>query len=415
MAVEMGLWRADGDKLTPLSHSAVGLEKQLEAYIESDPSMLGQTLLLIGRQVLTAHGGYIDLLAVDENGVVHVIELKRDKTPRDVTAQTLDYGSWVSTLGRADIVAIFAAYQPGTAFEEAFADRFGEAPPEELNTSQVFTIVAASVDNATERIVRFLNEDFGVPVNVVFFRHFEDNGTSYLARTWLVDQESPTAAYATKHKKGKKENWNGKDWYVNFGELPDGRQWVDAMEYGFVSAGGEKWYSRTMKNLPVGARVFTCIPKVGYVGVGTVLAEARRFDEAVVEVDGVETPLAELPLKGDYSHPGDSDDDVAEWAVAVEWQHVAPREQGFWHNGMFANQNSACRLSQQFTIEQVTTAFGMCCRTLDRTVLSRVRPDTRAVMGARMRHGGQGGPDGRAGSDRQLVRGRAAWCGEPVL
>lgn len=109
MALEMGLWRADGDKLTRLSHSAVGLESQLEAYIESDPAMLGERLLLIGRQVPTAHGGFIDLLAVDADGTVHVIELKRDKTPRDVTAQTIDYGSWVATLGHSDIVAIFNA------------------------------------------------------------------------------------------------------------------------------------------------------------------------------------------------------------------------------------------------------------------------------------------------------------------
>lgn len=360
MAVEMGLWRADGDKLTRLTHSAVGLESQLENYIESDPSMLGEALLIVGRQVPTAFGGFIDLLAVGESGTVHVIELKRDKTPRDVTAQALDYGSWVSTLGRADIINIFTAYQPGVAFEEAFADRFGEAPPEDLNAAQVFTIVAASVDPATERIVRFLNEDFGVPVNVVFFGHFEDNGASYLARTWLVDQEAQATSPSRPGPKRKsREQWNGRDWYVSFGEDLTGRHWSDAMEFGFLSAGGDKWYSRTMKNLPVGARVFACIPKVGYVGVGNVLSEARRFDQAEVEIDGVETPLASLPLTGHYRHDGDEDDELAEWAVAVEWQHVVPREQGFWRNGMFANQNSACRLSQQFTIEQVTTEFGI--------------------------------------------------------
>src|SRR5690606_16570908 len=101
------------------------------------------------RQVPTAHGGYIDLLALDETAAVHVIELKRDKTPREVTAQTLDYGSWVATLGRAEIHGIFDLYSPGTALEEAFAERFNETLPEEVNAAQVFTIVAASVDPAT--------------------------------------------------------------------------------------------------------------------------------------------------------------------------------------------------------------------------------------------------------------------------
>lgn len=360
MALEMGLWKADGDKLTRLSPTAVGLESQLETYIESDPTIMGTQLMLIGRQVLTAHGGFIDLLAIDANGTVHILELKRDKTPRDVVAQALDYGSWVSTLSRAEIVAIFESYRVGVAFEEAFAEEFGEAPPEELNVEQVFTIVAASVDPATERIVRFLNEGFGVPVNVVFFRHFEDGGSSYLARTWLVDHEAttPTAGGAAKLRKSR-EQWNGQDWYVSFGEYPGGRQWADAVKYGFVSAGGDKWYSRTMKNLEPGARIFACIPKAGYVGVGTVLGAAKRFDEATVEIDGVEARLADQALIGSYGHDGDEDDDLAEWAVPIAWDHTVPREQGVWKIGMFANQNSACRLSQQFTIDQVTAAFGL--------------------------------------------------------
>lgn len=358
MALEMGLWRAEGDKLSRITPTAVGLELQLENYIESDPSMLGEGLLIVGRQVPTAHGGFIDLLAVDESGNVHVIELKRDKTPRDVTAQTLDYGSWVAELGRSEIIDIFAAYKSGLAFEEAFADQFGEAPPEDLNAAQVFTIVAAAVDGATERIVRFLNESFGVPINVVFFRHFVDGDASYLARTWLVDQEAQPTTAGVKQRKSR-EPWNGHDWYVSFGEFPNGRQWADAAKYGFVSAGGDKWFSRTLNNLPVGARVFACMPKVGYVGVGTVLGPARRFDETTVEIDGAERRLADLPLVGNYRHDGDEVDEFAEWAVPVKWTRAVPRDQGFWKNGMFANQNSACKLRNQFTIEQVVAAFGV--------------------------------------------------------
>ena len=113
MAVEMGLWRADEGNLSRLVPTSIGLESQLETYIESDPTMLGETLLIIGRQVATSFGGFIDLLALDETAAVHVIELKRDKTPRDVTAQALDYGSWVAGLGRAEIQAIFETYKPG--------------------------------------------------------------------------------------------------------------------------------------------------------------------------------------------------------------------------------------------------------------------------------------------------------------
>ena len=359
MAVEMGLWRADGDKLSRIVPTPIGLESQLENYIESDPTMLGTTLLVIGRQVPTAHGGFIDLLALDETAAVHVIELKRDKTPRDVTAQALDYGSWVSGLSRAEIHAIFEAYKPDIALEEAFAERFSETLPDEVNAAQVFTIVAANVDATTERIVRFLNEDYGVPINVVFFRHFQDNGVSYLARTWLIENEGRATPKTTSVRNKTRESWNGMDWYVSFGDSPEGRHWSDGMKYGFISGGGGEWFSRTLKNLPAGARVFACIPKIGYVGVGTVTDVAKRFDETVVSVNGVDTRLADLPLSGNYRHAGDQDDTMAEWAVPVEWTHTVPREQGFWRTGMFANQNTAAKLRQQFTIEEVTVAFGL--------------------------------------------------------
>ncbi len=360
MAIEMGLWRADGDRLSRIVPTSIGLESQLETYIESDPSMLGETLLIIGRQVPTAFGGFIDLLALDETAAVHVIELKRDKTPRDVTAQALDYGSWVAGLGRAEIQTLFEAYKPGSALEEAFAECFNETLPDEVNSTQRFTIVAASVDAATERIVRFLNEGFGVPINVVFFRHFEDNGARYLARTWLVENEGQQATGGTPARQTKtREAWNGSDWYVAFGEDSATRHWADGQKYGFVSGGGSTWFSRTLKNLPIGARVFVHIPKSGYVGVGTVIGEACRFDQALVDIDGVETPLQSLPLVGNYRHDGDADDENAEWVVPVSWTKTVAREHAVWKNGMFANQNTAAKLRQKFTIEQVTDEFGL--------------------------------------------------------
>src|SRR5581483_4308188 len=129
------------------------------------------------------------------------------------------------------------------------------------------------------RIVEYLAE-YAVPVNVLFFRYFEDGDRRYLARTLLLDHEQAAVAPAASTANKTKEPWNGIDWYVSFGEYPDGRSWVDAMRYGFVSAGGGDWYSRTLRNLPVDARVFACIPGTGYVGVGRVTGPAAPYQEA---------------------------------------------------------------------------------------------------------------------------------------
>ena len=358
MTVEMALWRADDQGLTRLTPTRVVSESQLEDHIEKDPTILGRQLLLVGRQVKTDHGGVVDLLAVDAEGTVHVIELKRDRTTRDVVAQTLDYASWAAELSHTRITELFEEYRPGTAFDAAFVECFGGEPPENLNENQTLTIVTASVDPATERIVRYLNTTFNVPVNVVFFLHFEDNGGSYLARTWLVTEDDEVSKPATKQR--TLEVWNKRDWYVAFGETVDGRSWEDARTFGFVSAGGGSWYSQKLKNLPIGARIFTCIPQRGYVGVGIVTAEAVRFDEAVVTNGGRQHRLKDLPLKGRYRRnpAGDTDED-AEYAVAVTWLKTVPVEDAVWKTGMFANQNPACKLRKQFTIDTVVDVFGL--------------------------------------------------------
>lgn len=57
MGFEMGLWRAEHGKPTSLTPAGVGLESELEDYIDSGPSLLGPLPMLIARQALTLHGG----------------------------------------------------------------------------------------------------------------------------------------------------------------------------------------------------------------------------------------------------------------------------------------------------------------------------------------------------------------------
>lgn len=359
MPIEIGLWRVeDGEPIGLRSRGAL-LEAQLEQLIEADPSILGEPLLLIGRQVPTSFGTFIDLLAVDVEGKLHVLELKRDRTPREVVAQVLDYGSWVTNLTYDDVLRLYANYKDDVAFEEAFARRFDTNPPDEFEATHQLSVVASDVDPATERIVAYLR-GFGVPVNVVLFRYYVDEGREYLARTWLVDDTAAPARASTAQRASSREEWNGTDWYVSFGEEPDGRNWNDARRYGFVCAGGGVWYSRTIVDLGKheGARIFVHIPKTGYVGVGTVVGPAVKFSEAFVTVDGNPRKLADCQLDGSYQRPDETDAN-AEYVVPVEWINTRPQSEAIRQPGMFANQHSACRLRNKFTIDRLTEYFNL--------------------------------------------------------
>ena len=76
MPTEIALWRVDEPPVR-VHPSPMQLEKKLEDIIESDPAMLGEALMILGRQVKTDSGKVIDLLGIDAEGGLHVLELKR--------------------------------------------------------------------------------------------------------------------------------------------------------------------------------------------------------------------------------------------------------------------------------------------------------------------------------------------------
>ncbi len=356
MPVEMRMWRIDGDQPRPLTAAVLPAEKDLHQFLAQDASLLGERLLVVGSEVLTPYGKRIDLLAIDADGNLHLLELKRDKTPREVVAQALDYGSWVSTLSRDHVIDIATGHLD-ERFEVAFERVFDSPPPDELNGELHLTIVAAELDGSSERIVTYLR-GFGVPVNAVFFSYLEDEGRRYLARSWLVDDQVVSTAPGS--KKSKRAQWNGQDWYVNFGT--HGRDWQDGLEVGFVSAGGSPRSSRTLRTIPVGDRVNVYVPGSGYVGVGVTLAEAKRFDSALIQRDGQWAPLARQELRGSYRHAAPEKvetDDFAEWVLPVKWLTAVPLDAAFSEPGLFSNPGTSCKLRQEFTLERLAAHFDL--------------------------------------------------------
>lgn len=358
MPLEIGLWRVT-DGAVHLTPAKMPKESRLEQLILDDPSILETDLLLIGNQVLTSHGKFIDILGIDVDGAVHIVELKRDRTPRDIVAQALDYASWVQGLSNDELRDIFAKHHPGIDFDTAFADRFEGTPtPDDLNEAHYITVVASDLDDSTERIVQYLSSTHSVPINVMLFRYFSDQGNDYLARTWLISNQRQVSST---QPGSKKSVWNGTDWYVAFGWENLRRSWVDAREYGFVSAGGGEWYSRSLRKLPVGARIFVHVPGQGYVGVGIVTGPALPASESFLVVSGVAQPFRQLPLQGDYglheSVQAEDGSDANEYIVPVTWENTVDLSEAFWRKGLFANQNSACKLRHELTLTEVSKAF----------------------------------------------------------
>jgi RecB family endonuclease NucS len=112
MPIKHAIWTV-GDKPTPLPVTRLETEQLLEDMIENDPRILSEQWMLIGRQEHTPTGGRIDLLAIAPDASLVLIELKRDKTPRDIVAQALDYATWVQDLKPDRIAQIYRNFSNG--------------------------------------------------------------------------------------------------------------------------------------------------------------------------------------------------------------------------------------------------------------------------------------------------------------
>ncbi|SCY10886.1 PDDEXK family nuclease [Thiohalorhabdus denitrificans] len=342
MAIEQGIWKL-GERPQELKPSPLSDESLLEEQVMHDVAILNRDWLIIGRQVRTSFDKYIDLLAMDANGSIIVIELKRQKTPREVVAQVIDYASWVTNLSDSEIVDIYLEFArrygiKSQTLDAAFYEKFGIPLSDiSINESHQMVVVATELDASTERIINYLNDYANISVNALFFKAFHDNGNHYLSRAWMIDpQENQERAVA----RNGKESWNG-EFYVSFG---DDRPWEVARQYGFIAGGGASWYSNTLSMLSEGNRVWVNIPKTGYVGVGIVTGERCRADQYQFDTpDGPKT-LTQLKLHENYEHLNPSADaDKAEYLVPVKWLYTVDRAHAFWEVGLFGNQNTVCK------------------------------------------------------------------------
>jgi len=364
MTLEFGIWRIDNG-LEALDFSPLEIEAHLEDILDQDITIAAPNWMVIGRQVPTSYGKFIDLLAIDADGNPVVLELKRDATYRDIVAQVLDYGSWVKELRTEHLAQIFDEYlkkrhpeRAGESLDQAFCARFKvKEMPEDLNTSHQLVIVASSLDPSTERVVKYLYDTYGVEINAVFFRAFKDGERQYLARAWMSE---PTLVEPDRPGKSVGE-WNG-EYYGSFG-VDDHMVWDEAVKYGFFSAEGGPWYTRTLGLLQPGARLWVNVPATGYVGVGEVLEEAVPVDNFLVtDETGRQVRLVDLPVKAADMPREAVDPDKASYLVRMNWLKTVPLIHAVKEKGFFGNQNTVAKPRApkwDFTVERLKQRFGI--------------------------------------------------------
>jgi hypothetical protein len=171
------------------------LERQdLEKWIEDNPDILGEELLILTTEYdkFDKTDERLDSLAIDKDGNLAIIELKRDDSGKTVELQAIKYGAYCSTLIFTDIVNLYQQYlskkgekitfeETETRIREFISDEF-----EELNDRPRIILVSKEFRPEVTASILWLRK-FGIDIKCIKLTPYElDKNTIIFESTILI-------------------------------------------------------------------------------------------------------------------------------------------------------------------------------------------------------------------------------------
>ena len=180
----IGLWHIGDSGPARLPSTELGVERELEDWIERDPALLERGLVIVGRQI-RLEGGPLDLLALDPQGRWVLIEIKRERLRREVIAQAIDYASCLHAVDPAWLRDQCDAYlrTKGAAhtLTALLVQRGRTLDAEDDGREVVIYLVGTGLDAGLERMVGYLAERAELAVRMVTFAAFREAGGGHAA------------------------------------------------------------------------------------------------------------------------------------------------------------------------------------------------------------------------------------------
>lgn len=312
----------------------------------------------------------IDLLGLDKQANLVVIELKRGDTGVHMELQAVRYAAMVSTMTFDQAVATYASLlgEPDLEARDRILTHLGWSEANEDEFAQDVRLVLLSEDYSREltSAILWLNQK---GLDITAFRV----GAYKLGERLLMEFQQIIPLKEAEEYQVKVRNkqlveqtarraqvaWNG-EFYANYGG--EHRSWDDARKYGFISAGGRDWFSRTLRLLQPGGRVWVNRPGMGYVGVAEVLGAPVPATDFQVETPQGSRLYLDVGEISEHLASYARQPDRMEYFVPVRWLKTVDERDAVRETGLFGNQNSAAKPTTPgwvSTVNYLKARFGL--------------------------------------------------------
>ncbi len=163
--------------LNEITFSSMNLKERydIQEWIEKNPEILEEDILIIQKEYVLPSWKRLDLLAIDRNAKIVILELKRDDSWDEVEWQAIKYASYCSRFSRDDIVDIYANYAKITNEEslskiEEFVDDF-----QALNREQRIILISKQFHSDVASAAFWLREKYNLDIKCVKLIPFKDS------------------------------------------------------------------------------------------------------------------------------------------------------------------------------------------------------------------------------------------------
>ena len=180
--------------------------QHIEEWLRKNPEIMGEELLIIGHEYDDFENNErIDLLAIDKEGNLVVIEVKRDNSGISVDFQALKYVSYMSRRTLKEIIEIYSKYIDDNSLQldpiqeiMEFLNVDDESLLNDMiNNTQRIIIIGKEFDKRVLSVCAWLYEN-GINVKCISIKPYKYNEEIFIDTNQIIPPEKIEEYYINK-------------------------------------------------------------------------------------------------------------------------------------------------------------------------------------------------------------------------